>query len=470
MKTPDRSQSQFARVIHYFATVSRVLLVSMVSCTLLSSCALTNRLFSNTGAEVRAAELLQLQLNVMRFADEYTARVTDQIVAFQLGTESPTERLMAQSWIVSQATAAFTIASGPNPELNAIDMLVFVTLSRMVIEDRWSREHSAIQANELLDAHKALEKRIWSFASELLTPKQIGELRSSLETWHRDNPLQRAVPFIHLEDFAFTTSTVRTGNISTGSIFSFIGIDPLSNLDPAVRELTQSRQLAERAVYYAQRAPKLLSMQVQQLVFELAVMPESVGLLQNIERFSAAAQQTSALAADLPDLLAKEREATINQLTGILDSREGLLQALIVELRSTLEAGTATSDSVRGTIASLDTLMARFEPTATSAAMSAATSTTTPSTRQPFDITQYTQTLRQLGETAQHLQVLLNQVDTKVPALTQLSGQATAQMQSLVDHVFWRLVQLGLGLTGMSLIGALAYRLIVRRWHRSLPT
>jgi len=433
----------------------------MVFGTLLSSCAVTNRLFRNTAAEESAAALLLLQLDVMRFADEYAARITDQVVAFQQSTDNPAERLVAQSWLVSQATAAFTIASGPNPELNAIDMLVFVTLSRMVIEDRWVRERYPIQAGGLLDAHKALEKRIWSFASELLTPEQAGELRSGLEAWHRDNPLQRAVPFIHLEDFAFATSSVRTGNTSTSSVFSFIGIDPLSNLDPAVRELTQTRQLAERAVYYAQRTPKLLSMQVQQLVFELAVMPESVELLQNIGRLGVAAQQTGNLAADLPELLAKERAATIDQLTGILDARQGQLQALIVELRSTLEAGTATSDSVQGTITSLDALMARFEPAASSA--------TTPSNRQPFDITQYTETLRQLGETAQQLQVLISQVDTKAPALTQLSGRATDRVESLVDHVFWRLVQLGLVLIGMGLIGALGYRVIVRRWNRSLP-
>ena len=105
--------------------------------TLLSSCAVTNRLFRNTAAEERAAALLQLQLTVMRFADEYTVRVADQVVAFQRGTDDPGERLTAQGWLVSQATAAFTIASGPNPELNAIDMLVFASLSRMVIEDRW---------------------------------------------------------------------------------------------------------------------------------------------------------------------------------------------------------------------------------------------------------------------------------------------------------------------------------------------
>ena len=447
--------------MRYLAPLSRVLLVLMVFGTLLSSCAVTNRLFRNTAAEESAAALLLLQLDVMRFADEYAARITDQVVAFQQSTDNPAERLVAQSWLVSQATAAFTIASGPNPELNAIDMLVFVTLSRMVIEDRWVRERYPIQAGGLLDAHKALEKRIWSFASELLTPEQAGELRSGLEAWHRDNPLQRAVPFIHLEDFAFATSSVRTGNTSTSSVFSFIGIDPLSNLDPAVRELTQTRQLAERAVYYAQRTPKLLSMQVQQLVFELAVMPESVELLQNIGRLGVAAQQTGNLAADLPELLAKERAATIDQLTGILDARQGQLQALIVELRSTLEAGTATSDSVQGTITSLDALMARFEPAASSA--------TTPSNRQPFDITQYTETLRQLGETAQQLQVLISQVDTKAPALTQLSGRATDRVESLVDHVFWRLVQLGLVLIGMGLIGALGYRVIVRRWNRSLP-
>jgi hypothetical protein len=266
------------------------------------------------------------------------------------------------------------------------------------------------------------------------------------------------VPFIHLQDFAFATSRTRATTSSTGSVFSFLGIDPLSNLDPAVREIAQTRQLAERAVYYAQRTPKLLSMEVQRLVFELAVMPESVSLLQSIGRLSAAAEQTGDLAADLPELLATERAATIEQLTGILDSRQGELQALIVELRATLEAGTATSDSVQGTIASLDALLARFDRPASSAAGE--------QPRQPFDITQYTETLRQLGETARQLQVLLDQVDTKVPALTQLSDRATGRVESLVDHVFWRLVQLGVLLIAIGLLGALGYRVIVRRWSR----
>jgi hypothetical protein len=335
-------------------------------------------------------------------------------------------------------------------------MLVFATLSRMVIEDRWVGEFHGARAEGLLAAHRALEVRAWDHADALLSEAQVEELRASIEAWHRENPIGRAVPFIHLEDFAFATSATRAGNASSTSIFSFLGIDPLSNLDPAVRELAQSRQLAERAVYYGQRAPKLISMETQRLAFEMAVTPESVALLQGVGRVSVAAQTTSELAADLPRLLAEERAAVIEQLTGVLDEQQGQLQALAVELRSTLEAGGTTSDSVRETIAALDALMARFDRPAGSAGRAPA---------RPFDVTEYTEALRQLGEAAQHLQVLLAQADGKAPALSQASDRAVERLSSLVDHVYRLLLQLILAAVAAVVIGALGYRAIVRRWQ-----
>ena len=441
-------------VMIYPPLVSRVLLVLLISATLLSGWAVTNRLFRDRAAEERAAALLQLQLSVMRFADEYTAWVTERVVAFQQSTDDPRERLAAQSWLVSQATSAFTIAAGPNPELNAIDMLVFATLSRMVIEDRWVGELYGPRAAGLLAAHRGLEERIWNYAPMLLSEAQVIELRSGIEAWHRQNPVMRAVPFIHFEDFAFATSATPAGTASSSSIFSFLGIDPLSNLDPAVRELAQTRQLAERAVYYGQRAPKLISMEAQRLAFELAVTPESAVLLKNVDRVGGAAQTASTLAADLPRLFAEERSAAIEQLTGILDQRQGELQALVVELRTALEAGGSTSDSVRETIVTLDALLARFDRPA---AATARTGT------RPFDVTEYTEALRVMGETAQHLQVLLAQADGKVPALSQASERATEQLASLVDHAYWRLVQLILVLVAAVVLGALGYRAIVHR-------
>ena len=81
--------------------------------TLLSGCAVTRSLFRDRAAEERAAALLQVQLSVMRFADEYTAWITERVGMFQQSTDDPVERLAAQSWLVSQATSAFTIAAGP---------------------------------------------------------------------------------------------------------------------------------------------------------------------------------------------------------------------------------------------------------------------------------------------------------------------------------------------------------------------
>jgi hypothetical protein len=331
----------------------------------------------------------------------------------------------------------------------------------MVIEDRWVGEGYGERAQGLLAEHQALEKRIWDYSTVLLTDAQRQELRASIEAWHRNNPLGRAVPFIHLEDFAFATSEVRTGGSSSSSIFSFLGIDPLSNLDPAVRELAQSRQLAERAVYYGQRAPMLVSMEAQRLAFEMAVAPESVRLLDSVGRIGGAAQTTSELAARLPALVSEERAAMIEQLAGLLDARQGELQALAgelqtvaVELRSALEAGGATSDSVRQTIAALDGLMARFEPREPRTDRAPA---------RPFDVTEYTEALRQASDTAQQLKTLIGLADSQAPALARLSDSAAGRMNSVVDHVFWRLVQLALVLAGVSVLAALAYRAAVRR-------
>jgi hypothetical protein len=435
------------------APLSRPLILLVIAALLLSGCGFTNRLFRDRAAEERAAALLQMQLAVMRFADEYAARVNAKVRTFQQATDDPAERLESQSWLVSQATAAFTIAAGPNPELNAIDMLVFSTLSRLVIEDRWVGELYGDRAQDLLAEHRALERRIWDYSSVLLTEAQTEELRSSIEAWHRKNRLGRAVPFIHLEDFAFATSASSPGSTSSTSIFSFLGIDPLSNLDPAVRELAQSRQLAERAVYYGQRAPKLISMEAQRLAFEFAVAPESVRVIDSVARIGGAAQTTSELAANLPSLVAEERAAAIEQLAAVLDQRQDEWQGLAIELRTALEAGGTTSDSVRETIAALDAFTARFDRRAAPPAGTAA---------RPFDVTEYTEALRQLADTAQQLKALLDQADRQAPALTQVSDRAGAQLASLVDHVYWRLVQLVLVLVAAGLLGALAYRAITR--------
>src|SRR5262245_42575363 len=89
-------------------------------------------------AEAHAAQMQELQLRVMRYADEYVGRIIGPLNEFQSQPHTTAdERLAAQNWKVQQSTSAYTVASGPNPLTNALDMVVLATLSRMVMEDSW---------------------------------------------------------------------------------------------------------------------------------------------------------------------------------------------------------------------------------------------------------------------------------------------------------------------------------------------
>ena len=47
---------------------------------------------------------------------------------------------MALRWKLGQATSAYTDATGQNPAVNALDMLVLVTMARMVVEEYGIRD------------------------------------------------------------------------------------------------------------------------------------------------------------------------------------------------------------------------------------------------------------------------------------------------------------------------------------------
>ena len=236
-------------------------------------------------------------------------------------------------------------------------------------------------------------------------------------------------------------------------MFALIGLDPLSNLDPAVKELEQTRLLAERTIYYLQRAPDLLDMQIERLAYQLAIMPEAKQTLGGVERISVAAEAFGELTADAPTIIARERHALVADLTAALHTEQERMQALLVEARGVLQAGTQTSESVGATVAAFDALVARLQPRDVQPAASAAP-------RRPFDITEYAQTARELASAAQDLQALLVQLDTSSAGVERLAGTTTSALQEVVDRAFWRVLVLIGALAIAALFAALAYRYI----------
>ena len=88
-----------------------------------------------TNASSAAVTTGVLQVQVMRFADSYVACIAQAADDFGAKVGTPKARLAALKWKLGQATSAYTDATGPNPVVNALDMLVLVSVSRMVVED-----------------------------------------------------------------------------------------------------------------------------------------------------------------------------------------------------------------------------------------------------------------------------------------------------------------------------------------------
>lgn len=438
----------------------RLLACGLVLALMLCGCRTIERMDPRKReAEERTEQVRKLQLEVMRFADEYAGRTRESVNQFQSGLQNPNERLLAQNWKVQQASAAYTIASGPNPISNALDMVVLATLSRMVIDDAWVNDSYGASAQSVQRTYRSLEAEAWQLLKGVLTEEQVATLHQTIAQWRAQNPHVRAVAYIHFRDFARAVGPGGQNTAGTGNLLAIVGIDPLSNLDPAVQEIAQTRQLAERAIYYMQRAPDLLDMQVERLTYQVAAMPETRTLLTSVDRVSLVGSSSDRLVDTLPDLLDHEREALVAQLTQTLNSQSAALGTLAGELRTTLQAGTDTATAVNGALQTFERIRLLF-----SKPQSASAPPQPP--RKPFDISDYTAMLEQAALTARELDALSQHGDQLAPALHAATQDAAVQARGILNYLFLLLVLLVLVIAAAALLAALAYRRISLRFAR----
>lgn len=438
---------------HRLAILAALTAMTVMQLVLVSGCATIQSVLPG----VRAAEKLklqtqQLQARGMRFADEYVGRVVEETTRFRADFPQPDGQRLLSNWMLTQSNSAYTVAAGPSPFVNVLDLATLAVLSRMVVEDSLIPRYPE-QGAALLSLHRDLETKAWKLVDDVLTPTQVEEFRGVLAQWRRQNPQVNSVAFIHFMDFAKAIGWPTIGETARpGGLFSLLGLDPLASLDPAVRQLEQTRLLAERTIYYLQRVPYILNLQVDRASSELLVRPEVHGLLRDSARISESVGRFADIAEDLPAKLTAEREALIEQLSEELLTQQQVMRPMLVELRATLEAGVATAASVDGLIQSIDRLMARFP--------ASLMDVNAPS--QGFDIQQYTAAAAELGRAAQELQRLVLSIDAQAPALAGSLEATIGRVESLVDRLFWRLAALLVLLVVAVMFAALAWRRMTR--------
>lgn len=383
-----------------------------------------------------------LQAEVMRSADVYVGAMATAADAFRKRVGTADARQAGLQWKLLQGTAAYIDATGENPLLDAVDLAVLATLSRYFIEDQWAGKRFGAEARPLLDTHIRLEKEAWRVLAPYLPSEQVRELQQRLEEYRQKFAGTEFVAAVRLPELAEALGQSRTPSAprKSTSIFNLLYLDPLAGLDPATQAVEQTRLLAQRAIYYAQRAPVLLGWQVELTTYEIAGQPESRQILGDLNGVSTSAQSFARSAELLPGLLHTEREAAINQffdgvtrertlLVADLTAQESRLRALLPEVRQTLEAGGAMASSLQGAIGSLDGFVRSVTAPDTNAQPSSASS-------RPFDVRDYGQAAERIGAAARDLNGALNSLDKTMPGITRLGDQATADAKAVVTHAF----------------------------------
>ena len=413
----------------------------------LAGCGTIRGLFPESRKEaVTATRLLQLQARNMRYADLYVGTLLEATRRLETMEPDAQQRYALSGWLLANANTAYSNATAENAVVGCLDLVTLATLSRMIVE-HVGPDRFPDQAAELLAAHRELEAGAWELAADILTPAQQADLRRLLVDWRDKHPDSQIAPFVRFQEFASVTPSENGKNKVTmpSSLMGLVGLDPMAGLDPAVRQVEQSRLLAERALYYAQRVPIIFDLQLDRSVNRLAAGPESQKLQQQAASMTSSAERFAAVAEALPAAISAEREALIRQLNDTLNMQAATLRPMLVEMRGTLEAGSAAAASVDQATRSIDALVARF-----------AKKPGEPDTGRPFDVTEYAQAAAEIARAATVLDQLLGSAGTQAPRLGAALDAGASRGRSLVDYFFvrvaWLIALLCLGLLATLLL------------------
>jgi hypothetical protein len=303
----------------------------------------------------------EMALRVQSVADRFISR---EAQAYQ-DIENNSADIKVRSWAgttkVRQALAAMSIATGPNPYENSVNLVVMISLKRASLEANEAKTLLTPQeAAPLIDAYRRAEDTAWLLAERALTPSQVQEVRDKIDQFLHDNTGLRYTGFVRFTDLSSDYQTdVAKGSAPPGSLLALFFVDPFAGLDPTTRELHQTRILIERAAYLFERMPLIVQWQTHEAMTDLLEMPESQSVVTATTRFAAATDRFADATAGYPQVLKTEREAAIAQLAQAvdaqrkaamadIDSQQSKLRGLLADVKSSLDRAEQAGVRING--------------------------------------------------------------------------------------------------------------------------
>lgn len=356
-----------------------------------------------------------LQLKLMGFADTFATKYADAI-SILLEQESSAERVLAARSKFYMAASAIDIASSRYPRVALVDMVVLVTLGRIVWEE-YAPEVFGDSALMVVKTLRNSEEDIWALAAKVLTPEQLKELRALIYKWREKNPGRQPVSFIRFNNLVelMGKDSLLQKETKPGGLFA-----PVTEATRAVDEI---RLTAERALYRLSRMQTNLGLQIEMVYHDLATGREIRQLLSDITGFREVVER-------LPAQISEERKSIMRDL----ESHEKTIQNVIGDIRQTMSEGNDLISLVNETTKTVDYTASRIDSMLRN-----------PETGRPFDIMNYYNTVLLASDAVKQANSLLDSVEEllaspkweqQMPVVLKLADAVESEGEELVTHAF----------------------------------
>lgn len=201
---------------------------------------------------------LELQEDVQRFYTRFTERVAESFMNSNLVKDVKTREEALRQYLIYDSEA-LKISTGPYPELNLLDMLVFIKLNKRVLKKYWIPKSWKSDGWPIFKAFSDSELDLEGLALGIVSPKELRVVDQLVVDWIKENPNSYRVEKIRLSNFSKFASESKNSKSSQGFSLSNILVDTKS----AVKAVDQMVLVANRSIFLAQYMPTLLRTQVR---------------------------------------------------------------------------------------------------------------------------------------------------------------------------------------------------------------
>jgi len=402
----------------------------------------------------------QLQSEIMRFVLRYQASMTqafdDQIAAEQ----NVALRTKLQETKLANLIGVTNIVLQPYPEVNLLDLIVLLSLTRMVWEQYWMPDVFGQKKGEAFGkVIRTFESDAWKIANDYLAAAERAELKKLIAAWRKKYPDVVYVEGIRFGDFAKEFADSALARRGKGSFL-------FATVSEATAEMTQMRLLGERYLFLTQTLPFTVRETLRLATYDILGEPDVRRLLEYSKDATTQFKRFNSIMDSMPEEIREEIAIQAKELFASFQNSEEQLGDLLTRTEMSIVQGQALIQESQKLASSIDGTVDKLTPYLRDAAESDqlfANLTTT--------LNLATVTIRETEKLLASMESFLNQPQQTTNHRSVLGSidVTVTRVEKLVDHLFLLIVAIIIITCITVVAGALTYRFASLRMRSNSP-